>query len=201
VPVRIDSLPAKNIKLKDDSSEKPDVMTLNSLAWFIIKRGDRYGIRLRDYTNPMIDSLSVIPCFEIKDQWRITADFKPYGVPEKYMVQTIIGTEEENLVPGELTFRIRGKKFMLYPFKSKDGFFIVFGDKTNGNETYPAGRFLYTAGPDDQNRVIIDFNKAYNPPCAFTPYATCPLPLRKNILPVAVEAGEKAVHLFSNNHN
>jgi uncharacterized protein (DUF1684 family) len=201
VPVMVDSMPAANVRLKDDSFRDHDVMRLNSFAWFIIKRGDRYGIRLRDYDSPMIDSLTAIPCFETTDRWRIIAEFKPYAKPEKYMVQTVIGTEEENLVPGELTFRVHGKKLTLYPFDSADGLFIVFGDKTNGNETYPAGRFLYTAAPDDQNRVIIDFNKAYNPPCAFTPYATCPLPLPGNILPVAIEAGEKAVHLFSQNHN
>jgi uncharacterized protein (DUF1684 family) len=111
------------------------------------------------------------------------------------LVPTIIGVDEETLIPGELEFRIRGKKLILYPSQAEDGFFIVFGDQTNGNETYAAGRFLYTAAPDANNRVIIDFNKSYNPPCAFTPYATCPLPLRRNILPIRIEAGEKAVHL------
>ncbi len=200
VPVMIDSIPAINIKLNDDNGKKPDVMKLNSLAWFIIKRGDQYGIRLRDYKNPMLDSLSSIPAFEINEKWRISAEYKPYDRPVKYMVPTIIGIEEENTVPGELTFRLKGKKLTLYPFTSGDRFFIIFGDKTNGTETYPSGRFLYTNGPDAQNRVIVDFNKCYNPPCAFTPYATCPLPLRKNILPVRIEAGEKSVHLFKQ-HN
>jgi|WetSurSiteA1Bulk_404760.scaffolds.fasta_scaffold00373_6 uncharacterized protein len=198
--VLIDSLPAGNTRLNTDASDKPDVMTLNTLAWHIIKRGDRYGIRLRDYASAMIDSLKEIPCFEISDSWRIRADFKRFEVPEKHMVPTIIGTEEENLVPGMLTFSISGKKMTLYPFLAGDRFFIVFGDLTNGSETYPAGRFLYTDGPDEDNQVIIDFNRAYNPPCAFTPYATCPLPLRANILPARIEAGEKAVHLFSMNH-
>jgi len=135
-------------------------MTLNSLAWFIIKRGNRYGIRLRDYENPMIDSLSVIPCFETNENWRIIASFNPYPTPAKVMVQTIIGTEEEDIIPGELTFRLNGKKYTLYPFDAGDEFFIVFGDQTNGYDSYPGGRFLYTAGPDAHNQVVIDFNKA-----------------------------------------
>lgn len=201
VPVQINGLPAGNTKLKDDSSPDPDIMTLDSMAWFIIKRGGKYAVRLRDYTLPGITALTDIPCFETNPAWKIKATFKPYEVPERCKVQTVIGTEEENMIPGELSFKIRGRKHKLYPFTSGDKLFIVFGDATNGNETYPAGRFLYADKPDSLNQVMIDFNKAYNPPCAFTPYATCPLPLRKNILSVAVEAGEKAVHLVMPFHN
>jgi uncharacterized protein len=200
VPVLINGIPSAHLKIRSDASGSPDMMTVDSLAWFVIKRNDKYGVRLRDFNNPMIDSLTGIPCFETNDRWRITAAFKPYSKPEKHLVKTIIGTVEENLVPGELHFRVSGKKLTLYPFVAEHGFFLVFGDETNGSETYPAGRFLYTNAPDTNNQVIIDFNKAYNPPCAFTPYATCPLPLRKNILPIAIEAGEKTVHLFNQLH-
>ena len=92
-------------------------------------------------------------------------------------------------------FTLGGKKLILYPFSEDEGLFIVFGDQSNGEETYPSGRFLYTDAPDRNGQVIVDFNKAYNPPCAFTPYATCPLPVRKNILPVRIKAGEKVIHL------
>jgi uncharacterized protein len=201
VPVLIGGIPSAHVKLRNDASGSPDVMMVDSLIWFVIKRGDKYGIRLRDLDSPMIDSLTAITCFETNDRWRIKAVFKPYSKPEKHQVQTIIGTEEENIVPGELHFRAGGKNLILYPFVAEKGFFLVFGDATNGSETYPAGRFLYTDAPDADNNIIIDFNKAYNPPCAFTPYATCPLPLRKNILPVAIEAGEKTVHLFSQLHH
>jgi hypothetical protein len=192
----VDSLPAGNMKLKDDSYPDPDVMTWDSLAWHVIKRGERFAIRLRDFNHPRINTLTSIPCFETDLKWRIEADYQPYEKPEKYKVQTVIGTEEESLVPGELTFKIRGRKCTLYPFASGDQLFIVFGDATNGNETYPSGRFLYSDIPDARNKVIIDFNRAYNPPCVFTTFATCPLPLSKNILPVKIKAGEKSVHLF-----
>jgi uncharacterized protein (DUF1684 family) len=97
-------------------------------------------------------------------------------------------------VPGELVFKWKGKKQTLLPFKSRSGFFLIVGDATNGTDTYGAGRFLY-AGPPKDGKVIIDFNRAYNPPCAFSPFATCPIPPLENILEISIEAGEKAVHL------
>jgi hypothetical protein len=196
-PVLVDSVPSSGMKLNDDALGKPTIMMLHPYGWNVIKRGNRYGIRLRDYESLWIDSLKSIPCFEADEGYRIVATFKPYSKSEKSKVPTIIGTEEENLIPGELHFRIFGKKQVLYPFTENGSLFLVFGDLSNGEETYPAGRFLYTDAPDKDNRVIIDFNKAYNPPCAFTPFATCPLPIRKNILPVRILAGEKVVHLSS----
>jgi uncharacterized protein (DUF1684 family) len=195
LPVLIDSMPAYGMKLNDDSMGKPTIMTLHPFAWNVIKRGNRYGIRLRDYESSLIDSLKSIPHFEPDERYRVVAKFKPYARPEKSKVQTFIGTEEENLIPGELHFRLFGKKQVLYPFIENGDLFLVFGDLSNGEETYPAGRFLYASSPDENGQVILDFNKAYNPPCAFTPYATCPLPIRRNILSVRILAGEKVVHL------
>jgi len=169
------------------------MLTLYPFAWNIIRRGSYFGIRLRDYENPAVNGLDTIPHFETDSHYRIVARFRPYIIPEKIKVQTIIGTEEESIIPGELHFRVSGKKLVLYPFSEGESLFLVFGDLSNGEETYPAGRFLYTEAPDNHNRVILDFNKAYNPPCAFSPYATCPLPIRKNVLPVIVPAGEKTV--------
>jgi uncharacterized protein (DUF1684 family) len=194
-PVLIDSIPASNVKLVDDMSGKPTRMVLGRYAWNIIKRGNRFGVRLRDFESPLLDSLKEVPIFETNEEYRIIADFKPFGVPEKQVVHTVIGTEAENTIPGVLTFRLHGKKYKLYPAASEEEWSIVFGDMTNGEETYDAGRFLDISAPDKNNKVIIDFNKAYNPPCAFTPYATCQLPHRSNILPVRIEAGEKAVHM------
>jgi uncharacterized protein len=194
-PVLIEGVPVSNMRLADDASGKPTQMKLYPYVWNIIKRGSRYGIRLRDLKSPLADSLRTIPHFETDEEYRIEAKYIPYDKPEKYMVQTVIGTEEENLVPGELHFRLAGKERVLYPFLEDKRLFLVFGDQSNGDETYPAGRFLYMEAPDEDNRVIVDFNKAYNPPCAFTPFATCPLPVRKNIIPVSIMAGEKVIHL------
>jgi uncharacterized protein (DUF1684 family) len=194
-PVLIDSLPASHVKLVHDMGGKPTRMILGWYAWTIIKRGDRFGVRLRDYKSPLPDSLHQIPNFETSEKYRVVAEFKPFDVPEKQVVHTVIGMDAENIIPGVLVFRLNGKKYQLFPAAEEGEWSIVFGDLTNGEETYDAGRFLNVDPPDEHNKVIIDFNKSYNPPCAFTPFATCQLPHRSNILPVRIEAGEKAVHL------
>ncbi len=195
-PVLVDSLPASHVKLIDDMTGKPTRMILGRYAWSIIKRGDRFGLRLRDYESTMRDSLDHVPSFETDEKYRVDAEFEPFSVPEKQVVHTVIGMDAENIIPGVLIFRMNGKKYKLFPTAEESGLSIVFGDMTNGEETYDGGRFLDIPAPDANNKVIIDFNKAYNPPCAFTPYATCQLPHRRNILAVRIEAGEKAVHLW-----
>ena len=196
-PVKINDIIAGNLKLRDDATGKPDIMTVDSFAWHIIKRGTQYGIRLRDYNSALANELDSVPCFNPNLKWMVTAEYKPFAKPEIQKVQTVIGVEAEIRIPGELIFRINGKKMRLLPVETEDGLSVIFGDLTNGYETYPAGRYLDTSKPDSSNHVVIDFNKAYNPPCAYTPYATCQLPHRDNILPVKIESGEKAVHFGS----
>ncbi len=194
VQVFHDSVQVKKMVLANDNSSKPTILKMGSLVWFVVKRENRYGIRLRDLDSPVVKRLDSIPAFPADPDWVIRATFKPFKTPEIFKVATVIGTKEDYLVPGELDFRIKGKRCHLLPSKEGNGFFIVFADETSGTETYPSGRFLYIPLPDENNKVLIDFNKAYNPPCAFTPYATCPLPPRQNFLPVAITAGEKTVH-------
>jgi uncharacterized protein (DUF1684 family) len=194
-PVLIDSLPASHVKLVYDMAGRPTLMMFGRYAWNIIKRGNRFGVRLRDYESLLPGSLDRVPSFETNEKYRVVAQFKPYNVPEKQVIHTVIGTDAENIIPGVLIFRMDGRKYKLYPSVEEGEWSVVFGDLTNGEETYDAGRFLDIPAPDKNNKVIIDFNKAYNPPCAFTPFATCPLPHRSNILPVKIEAGEKSVHL------
>ena len=125
----------------------------------------------------------------------IEATFIPYDSARTITIPTAIkGFSEEYKAPGELRFKKDGSTHTLIPFASGKGYFLIVGDATNGIDTYGAGRFMYT----DQvkgNKVILDFNRAYNPPCAFSPYATCPLPPLENILDLAIIAGEKGVHL------
>jgi len=195
VPMMVDSVITAGTNLRSDAAGKPSVVTLGSFAWHVIKRGNLMGIRLRDFESPMVHELDSIPFYEINLRWRITADYKPFDTPEKQKVQTVVGVEAENIIPGVLSFSVDGKKMKLYPVAGEGEWSIVFGDLTNGDVTYPGGRFLDISVPDGNNKVVIDFNKAYNPPCAFTPYATCQLPHRSNMLPVKIEAGEKSVHL------
>jgi uncharacterized protein (DUF1684 family) len=112
----------------------------------------------------------------------------------KLLITNVLGQTNAQDSPGKLVFTIAGKEYQLDALVEGDQLFILFGDATSGKTTYPAGRFLYADLPDANGNSIIDFNKAFNPPCAFTIYATCPLPPKQNILPIAITAGEKDHH-------
>lgn len=188
--------PVSDMNLVDDQSENTTSLQQGDLAWYIIKRGDRYGIRLRDHRHPRIDQLDHIPSYPIQSSYVVEAKLEPFDSPMIMTVATPLeGYSEDYACPGILNFRINGDDVTLHPFTSGDGYFLVIADETTGLDTYGAGRFMY-AMPDSSGRIILDFNKAYNPPCAFSPFATCPMPPRENIMPVAIEAGEKSVHLF-----
>ena len=181
-----------NIEMKQDISGNPTILDVGTLRWFIIKRGDKYGIRLRDLEAELLKTFDGIDRFPIDSLWKIEAQFQRYDTPKKIMIPTVLGTVEESFSPGKLTFSIEDKDFSLEPTSAGQGLFVVFADLTSGEETYGAGRFLYVDGPDTNNNVVLDFNKAYNPPCAFTKYATCPLPPEGNKLKVRITAGEKS---------
>ena len=183
------------LDLMDDHSENTTYLEQGDLAWYIVKRGDQFGIRLRDYKHPRIEKLDHIPAYPVQTDYVVEATLAPFDVPRTMTVATPVeGFTEEYQCPGVLHFRINKEALQLYPFTSGKGYFLVIADQTTGIETYGAGRFMY-AMPDSTGRILLDFNKAYNPPCAFSPFATCPMPPRENFLPVAIEAGEKAVHL------
>ncbi|MCK4879307.1 MAG: DUF1684 domain-containing protein [Bacteroidales bacterium] len=183
------------IKLADDHSKNVTHLQQGDLAWYIIKRGDRYGIHLRDHKHPRIDELDHIPSYPVQTSYVVEAYLEPFGSPKTMTVATPLeGFTESYQCPGTLNFRLNGKELKLHPFTSGKDYFLAIADETTGLDTYGAGRFMY-ATPDSTGRIILDFNKAYNPPCAFSPFATCPMPPRENSLSVAIEAGEKSVHL------
>lgn len=182
------------MELTNDQSKNTTYLQQGDLAWNIIKRGDQYGIRLRDHKHPRLDQLDHIPSYPIQTSYVVEATLKPFDSPKTMTVATpLAGFSEEYQCPGILYFRIYGEELTLHPFTSGKGYFLVIADETTGMDTYGAGRFMY-ATPDSTGRIILDFNKAYNPPCAFSPYATCPMPPKENFLPAAIEAGEKSVH-------
>ncbi len=182
---------ATELELQDDLTGKHATLSSGSLSWYIIKRGDRYGIRLRDVESPILKEFKDINIYPINEDWRIEATFKPYDPPKQILIPNILGTTEVDKSPGALFFTKDGKSYKLDAIESRSGFFIIFADETSGKETYGAGRFLYTDNPDSNNKVILDFNIAYNPPCVFTKYATCPLPPKQNYLRLKITAGEK----------
>lgn len=184
-----------NLGLNDDHTKPTTHLRQGDLAWFIIKRGERYGIRLRDYKHPRIAQMDHIPVYPINFEYIVEAVLHRFDEPRTFTVATPVeGFTETYECPGEFHFRIKNDDLVLYPFTSGKGYFLVIADETTGLDTYGAGRFMYTE-PDSTGLIILDFNKATNPPCAFSPYATCPMPPPENFLPVAIEAGEKAVHL------
>jgi len=170
--------------------EKPIVLKHKSLRWFIIKRGDKFAVRLKDLESPYLKEFKGIDTYQVSEDWKVKAKFEPTE-GRKIPIIDITGRLDNQDSPGVLVFNIKGKQYKLDALKSGEGFFILFGDQTNKKETYGSGRFLYTTKLDADGYTDLDFNKAINPPCAFTPYATCPLPPKQNILAVAITAGEK----------
>ncbi len=202
---RVSFSPAAGIGIRADGSHIPgnivifgegrdaELMTVDSLGFFIIQRGERVGIRLRDYIHPRLDSLQVIERFDADQDWIIRAEFIEAEKDMTINVPDVLGEISRESVPGILEFEMEGETVRLYPTGSRERLFVIFADDTNGAETYGGGRFLSAEGPDEEGFVYLDFNKAYNPPCAFSPYATCPLPPGENYLTFGIYAGEKAV--------
>jgi uncharacterized protein (DUF1684 family) len=174
------------------SDDKFKVISHQSLRWFIIKRGDKYAIRLRDLEGEYLKAFHGIDHFPAEAKWKIKAKFIP-TVGKKVTIIDITGRSYQEDSPGLLEFVVEGKTYRLEagPGQTKEDFFVVFGDATNKITTYGAGRFMDTKGFNPDGTVTLDFNKAYNPPCAFTPFATCPLPTKENKLIIAIPAGEK----------
>jgi uncharacterized protein len=190
--VNVDGKPATAQTLTPDVSGAPDILRAGSLSMLIIKRGSRYGLRLRDNNSQLRRHFTGLKYYPVKPEYRVAARFMPYKPPKIIAVPNVLGETEDEASPGYLEFSLQGQVLRLDPILENRSLLLIFKDATAGKETYPAGRFLDAAMPVPGNgdEVILDFNKAYNPPCAFTPYATCPLPPRQNVLPVRIEAGE-----------
>lgn len=187
------------IKLFTDSDENTTQIKVDSLTWFVIKRGDRLAIRLRDLEAPAIKAFTKINYFEQTKDWVKAAKFIPYDAPQEVSIMTIIDEPWMAIAAGDLEFEISGEVFRLKALESSNNrLFIIFGDQTNGKSSYGSGRFVYVEKPKENSEfTVLDFNKAYNPPCVFTQFSTCPLPPEENKLAVAVNAGEKMYSGFT----
>jgi len=177
----------------DTASGGPDVLVHGPLSLQVIERGGRYGIRLKDNASPRRRDFEGLQWYPVSEAHRVTARFVPHAAPRTIPIANVLGQEEQLASPGYVTFRIGGQDVRLDPIlEAPDAkqWFFIFKDPTAGRDTYPAGRYLYSDLPKD-GAVTLDFNKAYSPPCAFTAYATCPLPPPQNRLAVRIEAGEK----------
>ena len=171
------------------------VLAFQTFRWSIIKREDLIGIRFRDLASPLLDKLQHIERYTINQDWRINARIEKSALPS-VSILNVLGQTTQEKSPGKVVFEYKGKSYSLDVVdEGTTNLFVLFGDETNAKETYPTGRFLYIPRPDANGNTVIDFNKAFNPPCAFTPFATCPIPPKQNILPFAVKAGERQIHL------
>ncbi len=176
-------------ELVGESTGPDGFLAVGVLKLHLLHRGGRYAIRLRDPESEVRRKFTALRWYPIREDYLVSGEFHAYEKPRTLSITTILGYADPMASPGYLAFRIRGREYHLQPVLSGKQLFFIFRDRTSGRRTYPAGRFLYADLPRD-GRVTLDFNKAYNPPCAFSPYTTCPLPPRQNHLPVSIEAGE-----------
>jgi uncharacterized protein (DUF1684 family) len=182
----------KSIEMRDDTMTSPVVVTSGSLAWTVIRRDRQFAVRLRDFEHPAIGAFPAIDYFPVDESLRVVAQLQPYDQPRVVKVNTVIeGLEYKPTSPGTVQFDIGGTRYDLEAYGIGKGLMFVFGDLTTGRQTYPAGRFLYADHPDDNGSVVLDFNRAENPPCAFNEFATCPVASPRNRLPIAVAVGER----------
>lgn len=192
VEVLQDSRPVDDVVMGADTSDHPGVLSHGSLAWSVIERAGKLAVRIRDYEHPIVKDFGPIPYYDIDPGLRVTATLKPYDEPRKVAVDTVIeGFQQFPVAPGVAVFELDGQQYELEPTLSGDGLFFVFGDMTNRDDTYGAGRFIDTELPGDDGRLVLDFNQSYSPPCAFNDFSTCPVASPKNRLRVRIEAGEK----------
>lgn len=192
VRITSDDEQVSELTLYPDVSDLANQLEMGSFVFYIIERAGELYLRVKDRQNPAITEFSGIERFPVDEKWRIQGTFIPYDPPIPITVPDILGHNERVPCPGKIVFAIDGHDYELEPLaRYGDEFFVVFGDATSGVDTYGGGRFVYTEARDNEGPITIDFNKAYSPPCAFNPFATCPLPHENNMLPIRIEAGEK----------
>jgi uncharacterized protein (DUF1684 family) len=201
--VRMEVLPGTNVHEKDSSASvreavlkladgvPPVVYSWGSLDWVLLERGGKYGIRLWDRNSVNIAKMDSIPHYPLDLGWKLEATLIPADSGRTVRMQNVLGMTMEQASAGTLEFQIEGKTFQLEALEEPGGYFLIFADETSGEETYSGGRYLSAPKADAGGKTVIDFNKAYNPPCAFTKYATCLLPPAGNRLPLAIRAGER----------
>ena len=183
----------KSARLLDDSHDKPTTVAFGSASFYLIGRNGKYGLRVKDSAAEARTHFVGIDNFPTDPSWRIEATWTAFDPPHQLETPNVLGQIDKFPVPGKAVFKRGGKTYEVLPVLEEPGakqLFLIFADRTSGKETYGAARFLYADMPKD-GKIVLDFNKAYNPPCAFTPYATCPLAPPENRLDLAVTAGEK----------
>jgi hypothetical protein len=192
LPVIVDDEPVTTATLRADShADGPSLVRLETVSFFVIDREGQIGVRVRDVNHPARVAFTGRPWYDIDARWRVTGRFTRHDPPRQLTIINSVGMAVPMNNPGTVTFELDGQPLRLEAFeRDADSLWFIFKDATNSKTTYGAGRFMVSAVNADGS-VDVDFNRAYSPPCAFTPYATCPLPPRENVLLVMIEAGER----------
>lgn len=184
--------PVKEIVLIDDQKKDITVLQIGSIKFNLMVRDTLYGIRFRDLNSELVKNFKGVERFPIDESWKITARFEAYNPVKEIDVPNVLGQISKEKCPGAVVFDRDGKTHRIDAVdEGDDNLFLIIADQTSGEETYGGGRFMYVKKPDSTGTTLLDFNKAYNPPCVFTKYATCPLPPLQNYLKLKIEAGEK----------
>jgi hypothetical protein len=201
--LQIDGAPAKQLSLRADQDKDKfnSHVTIGTINFYVIKRADKFALRTKDAKSPSLLEFHGLKWFELNPEYRVTATWTPYVPAKSVSLLTLVGTEYSEPVPGFAEFTLQGKTFRLEPVledPNNPKLFFILRDTTSTETTYPACRFLYTTFPnhgvDRPGELLLDFNHLENPPCAYTPYATCPLPPAGNRLPIALPVGEQRYH-------
>lgn len=190
VEITFEGEPVTQMEMASDATGNHSRVEMGNYNFYIIDRGGRLGVRLKDRQAPALQTFEGIDRFPVDLGWRIEARWEAYDPPKMIGIPDVLGEVSELECLGAAVIEVEGQTYRLEPTGELSELFLVFGDKTNGRETYGAGRFLVLGEPAG-GKVVVDFNQAYNPPCVFTPHATCPLPPKQNKLPVAIPAGER----------
>jgi uncharacterized protein (DUF1684 family) len=192
VPITLAGKPVESMELRPDS--KVDRLAIGDLVFFVHASGKRYAIRVKDKNSELRKNFKGLHWYPVNEAYRFNARFVAYPKPREVEIKNMLGDHGPTYFFGYVAFTLGGKEYRLdAEDNGSGGLFIVFRDLTSKKDTYQAARFL-DADPPKDGKVEIDFNKAYNPPCAYNPYATCPLPTARNRLPVEIPAGEKRYH-------
>lgn len=187
------SLVQQPLAMAPDSSGDPTILEHGPVSFYVIERGGKLGVRVKDSQSPTRVDFQGLDYFPIDTDYRVVAHFEPYKPAKQIPIMNVLGMKLSMPSPGALVFKLNGKQYRLDPVLESPGdndLFVMFRDQTSGKSTYGAGRFLYVPMPEN-GKTVIDFNKAYNPPCVFSNFATCPLPPHQNWLKVPIRAGEK----------
>lgn len=195
VALEIDEAPVKGrVRFHSDRDPEPTVIRFDEGkgALSLIRRGDRFALRVKHADAPTRTGFAGLDYWPVDPSWKIKARFVPHAVGKTLPIVDIIGLSSEQPNAGAIEFERDGRTWRLEAIGEPGrDLFVIFADRTSGHGSYPAGRYIDVAQPDAASEVVLDFNRAYNPPCAFTPFATCPLPPPENRLDLRVDAGEK----------